>query len=285
MAAAHRAIVRALHWLCLFASLAPAWGGEPRVDERPDGWQVVNAHYTAVVSRKTGGLLASLTDSAGQRLIARFDVYTDAGFYAEREYYGTGKEPTPRVDIARKEGKLVVTSEGRLACSGEGQSEYPSIRYRVQLTFDASTAIGVSMRLVSDVEGAPRRAFLAHAVGLADAAETFVATADGLLCRDAARRAGRTWGSVHAPLAATRPVLGACTKTRTCLAFTHLRSLAGLANVFFHESGMGQATVFFAWHDGPMRAALHKGAAYDLAYTLHVVGVPEGVRNLLRAGR
>jgi len=274
---------RATRWvLVLLAPLCSAVAaGEPTLQAVSDGWRVRNAHYQVELSRAGGGLVARLADAAGHVLLDRSELYTDVGLYGARRYHGTRHETQARVTTARLGEALVVTSEGRLLREAEGKPDYPLVRYRVELTFDASASIRVAAALTPEFAAEPPSAFVAQIVGLADAPEMFALTADGLLCQDASARNTRTWQSRVDPLDARRPVFGVCTSRGTCVAFTDIRSRAGLANVFVHESGRKSLAAFFAWRDGRGAAPVAKGHALDLAYTIRLLKSPAELRGLM----
>ena len=138
------------------------------------------------------------------------------------------------------------------------------------------------MTLTPELTAKPPRAFLAHTVGVADAPELFANTADGFLCQDAATRSARTWQSRHDPLDRKRPAFGVCTKHKTCLVFTDIRSSSGLANVFVHESGEQSLAAFFAWRDGRSPSPIVKGQKLDLAYTIRILNGPDDLSPLIR---
>jgi hypothetical protein len=271
---------------CVLVLLAPlcsaAAGGGPTLQTGSDGWRVGNAHYRVELSKAGGGLVARLADASGHVLLDRFELYTDVGLYGERRYYGSRHETQARVTTTRRGEALVVVSEGRLLREADGKPDYPLVRYRVELTFDASASIRVAAALTPEFAAEPSSAFVAQIVGLADAPELFALTDDGLLCQDASAHSTRTWQSRADPLDARRPLFGACTSRGTCVAFTDIRSRAGLANVFVHESGRKSLVAFFAWRDGPGAAPVAKGKSLDLAYTIRLLKSPDELSALLR---
>ena len=256
-------------------------GADVVVEPLAKGWQIRNAHYSAIVRGSGGGLLSSLSDPQGRPVLNRFDLYTDHGIFDGRRYVGSSFDPTPTVTHSERDGKHVFVTEGRFLAEGEGKPAQPTLRYRAELTFGASPAIGVRLTLTPELSAKPSVAFLAHAVGLPDAAELFALTADGLLCQDAATRSDRTWQSRGDPLDRRKPIFGACTKGGGCLVFSDIRSTAGLDNVFAHESGRRSLTAFLAWCDGPTRRTLAKGQLVDLAYTLTVLTSTDQLRAML----
>ena len=262
-------------------SVPSACAGELTLSEAGAGWRIGNAHYTAEIAKASGGLLSRLADADGRVLLDRFEIYTDAGVYGERLYYGTRHEDAARVRVERQGKRVVAVSEGRLLRDAE-KPDYPLIRYRAELTFDDTAAVRVAITLTPELAAAPPSAFIAHIVGVADAPELFALTADGLLCQDAATRSTRTWQSKGDPLDRRRPLFGVCTSRRACLVFTDIRSGAGLANVFVHESGNKSLTAFFAWRDGPTLHGIAKGQALDLAYTIRLLDSPDGLGALMR---
>lgn len=269
----------ALLFALLSCSLAHA--ADAVVEPLAKGWQIRTPHYSATVMGSGGGLLSSLSDAQGRPLLGRFDIYTDHGIFDGRRYVGSRLDPQPKVSHAERDGKHVFVTEGRLVAEGEGEPPKHTLRYRAELTFDAGPAIGVRITLTPDFAAKPPVAFLAHAVGLPDAAEFFALTADGLLCHDGATHSARTWQSRSDPLDRRKPLFGACTQGGGCLVFSDIRSTAGLDNVFVHESGRRSLTAFFAWCDGPTRRALAKGQPVDLAYTLRILRSTDQLRAML----
>ena len=263
-------------------SVLSACAGQLVLSEAENGWRIRNAHYTAEIAKAAGGLMARLADAEGHVLLDRFEVYTDVGLYGARRYYGSRHETQARVSVARQGEAVVAASEGRLLRSADEKPDYPLIRYRAELRFDASPAIRVAVAITPEFDAKPPSAFVAHILGLPDAPEVFALTAEGLLCQDAATRSTRTWQSAHDPLDERRPLFGVCTGRRTCLVFTDIRSASGLTNVFVHESGHKSLAAFFAWRSGPAQAGVSKGKTLDVAYTLRLLKSPDELGALMK---
>jgi len=266
-------------WIASLLSQYVVWvlsagAGEPIVSETATGWRIRNAHFAAEIGKDAGGLLTSLADSEGNRLLGPFGIYTDVGLYGERRYYGTRHETAPRVTVRREGEAIVVVSEGRLIRSADEKPDYPLIRYKAVARFDASAAMAVSVVITPEFDAKPPSAFVAHTVSVPDAPEIFAHTAEGLLCQDAATRSTRTWQSALDPLDPLRPFFGVCTRRRRCVVFTHIRSASGLGNVFYHESGHKSLTAFFAWRCGKASGGVVKGKPLDVSYTIRVLKNP-----------
>jgi len=231
--------------------------------------------FQALFEQPTGGLLKSLKTASGQELIRDSTVYTDRQLLRPREYFGSRHAQQPSLDVKRTEGKTTVTARGRLLNAAGAEPEGMPFRYEIRYTFDASSRLSVDVKIVPDFDEPELRGFLAHTLFLAPQREFFANTTDGRICELAATTSQRTWQSVREPLSATAPWLGVVLKSGSVLKFTVTTESAPLQNVFFHDSGNGPTTLFFAWLDGGATRPVRKGDEWVLAYTVEAVPLGE----------
>ncbi|HID05817.1 MAG TPA: hypothetical protein EYP10_01590 [Armatimonadetes bacterium] len=236
--------------------------------ETNDEVRVQAQHYSAILSRKNGGLLTALRSrKTGATVLEGFGIYTDYGIYAERGYVGTRNESRSRITINRANGRLLVTTTGAL--KGKVAPRDQLIHYKVTYAFDSSPHIYVDCQLMPSFERNEVRAFLAVRFRVPSLREWTVRTQRGFIHQDARIGPQRSYQDVIEPLDWHEPLIIFRTKTDGALAVTKVKCRAPtvLQNVIIH----GEA-FFLTWLDG--RPAPLLKSPYQMQFRLTVDQLP-----------
>lgn len=236
----------------------------PQVFETNEGVRVQTQYYSAILSRKNGGLLTALrSNRAGATILEGFGIYTDYGIYDVRGYVGTRNEKTPKVIVKRANGKVLVTSMGAL--KGEVAPRNRLIHYRVTYTFDDSPYIHVRCQVIPSFERDEVHAFLAVLFRVPNLREWTVRTQHGFVHEDARIGRWRNYQDVMEPLDWRDPLIIFRTKSDGVLAVAQIKCNAPtvLQNVIIHSEAF-----FLTWLDGRPAPLLKE--PYQMQFTLIV---------------
>lgn len=245
------------------------------VKEEPKGVTVQTARFVAFFDRRSGGMLQTLKAASGQELIRSATVYTDHQMRRPRHHYGSRHEPEAALRVERSAGCVRIVAEGRLLDKSGAEPDGMPFGYRVEYTFDDSPRVRVAAKVTVGFGEPELRGFLAYIFSIPSEREFFANTVDGRICELAAAVSQRTWQSAREPLSAQAPWLGVVQRGGRVLKFTITRQSDPLQNVFFHDSGKGPTTLFFAWLDGGSTRPAHKGEAWELEYVVETMPLAE----------
>ncbi len=260
----HWSLVTSLVACALAATLATPVCAAPTIERSTGRVTVTTRRYVATFDQAAGSLLTSLSTREGDALITGSRIYQDNMMGYPRKYYGPTSDTPPAARVEDDGKRVIVEAKGRLLDADGKPHEVGDFAYVVRYTFDDSPKIGIATTLTVGFDEPELRGFLAHIFTTAPQREFFANTADGRISELAATRTQRTWQSRQEPLSESAPWLGCVLRNGYVLRFTVGRLTEPLQNIFFHDSGRGPTTVFFAWLDGGVARPVRRGATWAL---------------------
>jgi len=262
-------------FLCALCVLCGKSSSAPSVREEAPGYAVEASHFRAAFDLAKGGLLEKLTDKDGRTLAGSCRTYSDYGFDVGRRAVSSGCEKSPKVRVERSTASVSVVCEGNLVRDDGQPAQAGPIRYEARYEFDDSSRVKITLAVAFGFDQPDAAGFLAHMMPLGEHVEWFVNTADGRICQRAGAVNQRTWQSVLEPISQDKPWLGVLLRTGQVLRVSGLKTNAPLQNVFFHDSGKGPTTLFFAWLDGNVPRPVRKDDRWEASFVLDVLPLSE----------
>ena len=122
------------------------------------GWRIENQHYSVKLLR-SGGVISTLRDKAGNTLIGDLELSAGAGFLA-----GTTGSSSADIDasvrIWEENGKLYFRFDGmlRTPMSAWGSIIRPGVFFSMQYVFDSSSEIGIVWSVINEKKIATEQA-------------------------------------------------------------------------------------------------------------------------------
>ena len=247
----------------------------PVVETAADRVTVRTAHYVATFDQGAGSLLTALRTADRTPLITGSRIYHDHMMRCPRKAYRATSANPPQARAVDGGQRVVVEAEGRLLDDAGKPHEIGDFSYLVRYTFDDAPKLRIATTITVGFDEPELSGFLAHLFSTAPQREFFANTTDGRVCELAATRSQRTWQSVREPLSLSAAWLGCVLKSGRVLRFSITGRSQPLQNVFFHDSGRGPTTIFFAWLDGGTTRPVKRGTKWELEVEVEAVALGE----------
>ena len=252
-------------WAAVLVAVTLVAHGQLDVDASGAAPLVRAGPYVASFNAETG-MLSRLCLSDGTEMITASRIYHDVFMDYPRESF-TSTATAPMV-CRREADTVIVEGEGRLVNAAGRPHAHGAFDYLVRYTFADSADIHVATEIRPRFTEPALKGFLAHILTTAPQREFFVHTPDGLICEVAATRSMRTWQAVNEPLDPALARFGVLLTVGPTLSFRVVRQEPVPQNTFFHDSGNGPTTVFFAWLAGTGTRTITDGDVWRHEFTI-----------------